>query len=415
MTYHHIPLHRLCFIAALVIILTFTANNAGAQSWEPPYDGSDSAVLYYPDQNAVYIRYGWENRNTDILVIKGKLPKARYYSYNLYNDRTKGTIAAIADFEIKPDHPQGDSYTIYVVPEKLKGQYPNQIIVPDSVVFTSVFLRYYLPENGILADVPLPVLNWKQGDLLQPVSPSLPIPAKNSNEAQALEKIIRADPKRITKKERQVLTSPTASKDEKERIIAKLMTVPIFRQAADPNLLGAFNYNSSGNYPNKDNHYIVMPVNLDSKKLLVVRFKAPTHATVLGDVSKEVRYYSLSQGNEYTNTSLTMHDDQLRVSPDGFVYVVVAKEDEDVKSKARSMGINFMPLLYKERIVLILRHMLPSPTFTSSTREVPVFDNRKSPAEQAAHKSIGGFALIGKLYKRNDWNSMANVTQLSFQ
>jgi hypothetical protein len=391
MTYHHIPLHRLCFIAALIIILTFKADHAGAQSWEPPYDGSDSAVLYNPDQNAVYIRYGWENKKTDILVIKGKLPKARYYSYNLYDDRTKGTIVAIADFEVKPDQPHSDSYTIYVVPEKLKGQYPNQIIVPDSVVFTSVFLRYYLSENGILAGVPLPVLNWKQGDLLQPVSPSLPIPAKNNNEAQALEKLIRSDPKRITKKERQVLTSPTASKDEKDRVIAKLMTVPICKQAADPNQLGAFNYNSSGNYPNRDNHYIVMPVNLNSKSILVVRFKAPTHAVTLGDISKEVRYYSLSQGNEYTNTSITMHDNQLRVSPDGFIYVVVAKEDADVKAKAASMAINFMPLLYKERIVLILRHMLPSPSFSSSTREVPIFDNRISAGEQSADKTIGAF------------------------
>lgn len=396
-------------------MLTFKADHAGSQSWEPPYDGSDSAVLYYPDQNAVYIRYGWENRKTDILVIKGKLPKARYYSYNLYDDRTKGTIAAIADFEVKPDHPQGDSYTIYVVPEKLKGQYPNQIIVPDSVVFTSVFLRYYLPENGILAGVPLPVLNWKKGDQFLPVSPSLPIPAKNNNEAQALEKLIRSDPKRITKKERQVLTSPASSKDEKERVIAKLMTVPIFKQAADPNQLGAFNYNSSGNYPNRDNHYIVMPVNLKNKSLLVVRFKAPTHAVTLGDISKEVRYYSLSQGNEYTNTSITMHDNQLRVSPDGFIYVVVAKEDADVKAKAASMGINFMPLLYKERIVLILRHMLPSPSFSSSTREVPIFDNRKSAGEQSADKTIGAFALIGKFYKRNDWNTITNASQFNFQ
>jgi hypothetical protein len=65
--------------------------------------GSNPDLLYYPDQNAVYYRYGWENNKQQGIVIKGKMPEARYFSFNLYNDYTKSSILALADYEIKPD------------------------------------------------------------------------------------------------------------------------------------------------------------------------------------------------------------------------------------------------------------------------------------------------------------------------
>jgi len=412
------PSHRILNLVTVFpvfsIVFLFLSFSANAQTWEKPYPGNDPTTLYYPDQNAVYFRYGWENKGTGILIIKGQLPKARYYSYNLYDDRTKGSLVALADYEIKADGQNNGAYTIYVVPEKLKGDFPNQIVLPDSVRFTSVFLRYYLPEGGILAGAPTPTLEWKEGETTRPAPPGIAIPTKNSSEAKALEQLIRSDPNRITNDERELLASSTATPQQKERIICKVMTVPIFKHVADPQVLSAFNYNSSGNYPNKDNHYIVMPVNLKKNNVLVVRWKAPTYATQQGDTSKEVRYYSLSQGNEYTNTSITLHDEQLRVSEDGFVYVAVAEDDQEIRSRVKDMNINFMPLLYKERIVLILRHMLPSSDFRNSAREVPAFDNKRPASGQEAQKTMGDYALVGKFIKSSDWKSLTRVDQLGF-
>jgi hypothetical protein len=240
------------------------------------------------------------------------------------------------------------------------------------------------------------------------------MPAKSNSEAKALEQLIRSDPGRITKKERQLLGSPTASMDEKEGVICKVMTVPIFKHQEDQETLHAYNYNSSGNYPNKDNHYIVMPVVLKKKNVLLVRFKAPTYAKQLGDTTRDVRYFSLSEGNEYTNTSITLHDEQLRVSRDGFVYVVVAEDSQETRAKAIELGINFMPLLYKDRIVLILRHMLPSPRFTTSAREVPVFDNQRPVEGQQAGKTIGAFALVGRFVSQSAWASLIHIDQIIF-
>jgi hypothetical protein len=73
-----------------------------------------------------------------------------------------------------------------------------------------------------------------------------------------------------------------------------------------------------------------------------------------------------------------------------------------------------MPWLHKEKLVLILRHMLPSPDFKQSIREVPLFSNMKPAVGQEAELSIGEYALIGKLIKKATWKSSKNLVQLGF-
>jgi hypothetical protein len=412
-----LPANGRLFIALFIPFFFFFESGisfAQNTAWGKPYAGNDSSLLYYPDQNAVYFRYGWENIKDQGIVIKGKMPVARYFSFNLYNDYTKSSIAALADYEIIPDDGDITSYTIHIMPEHKAGKYLNQIILPDSVKIASVFLRYYLPGVNIYANTPLPIIYFFEKDALKPALPGISMAPMSADDMAKLKNLVMANPKIISGKERKLLSSGTATIQEKEPIISKVMTVPIFKHYTDPGFIGAFNYNSSGNFPNKDNHYIVMPVVRKKEDLLVVRFKAPTHALQLGDTSKNVRYFSLSQGNEYTNTSITLHDEQLSVSSDGFIYVVVAKDTKEVRSKAKGMGINFMPWLYADRMVLILRHMLPSPGFKQSTREVPVFDNRKPAKGQEAQHSIGDFALVGKFISKTGWKSVTNIEQLGF-
>lgn len=348
------------------------------------------------------------------MVIKGKIPEARYFSFNLYNDYTKSSIAALADHEILPDEGDGSSYTIYIMPQGKAGKFQNQIILPDSVKIASVFLRYYLARENIYASKPLPEISILENGKLKPTIPSIPMATLSAADIAKIKTLIKSNPQIISGKERKLLSSSSTSIQEKEPVISKVMTVPIFKHYKDPGSIGAFNYNSSGNYPNKDNHYIVMPVIRKKDDVLIVRFKAPTYAHLLGDISKNVRYYSLSQGNEYTNTSITIHDEQLRVSNDGFVYVIVANDSEETKTKANELGINFMPWLYKDKIVLILRHMLPSPDFKFSTREVPLFDKNRPAKEQEAQHKIGAYALVGKFFKKSAWKNVTVIQQFGF-
>jgi len=413
---YSVIIFRLIICSWVSYLSFFNPGSSYAQesSWEKPFVGSDPSLLYYPDQNAVYFRYGWENNKQQEIVIKGRIPDARYFSFNLYNDYTKSSIAALADHEIVPDENDASSYTIYILPEGKTGKFNNQIILPDSVRISSVFLRYYLAKGNIYANKPLPEIRLMENGMLLPVKPSIPQPPMTPADIAKLKGVIAANPKMISSKERKLLASSTSSIEEKEPIISKVMTVPIFRHFTDPGAINAYNFNSGGNYPNKDNHYIVMPVVRRKDDVLIVRFKAPTHATQLGDISQNVRYFSLSQGNEYTNTSITLFDEQLKVSSDGFVYVVVANDKSDIRSRVNEMGINFMPWLYKDRLVLILRHMLPAPSFKLSTREVPVFDKSRPVKGQEAQLVIGDYALVGKFFKMSVFRSIISTSQLGF-
>lgn len=403
------------YIVLCFSIFHVQSSFAQESAWEKPYVGSNPDLLYYPDQNAVYFRYGWENNKQQGIVIKGKMPEARYFSFNLYNDYTKSSIMALADYEIRPDENDASSFTILIAPEGKTANFKNVIILPDSVRIASVFLRYYLPKGNIYANKPLPTINLFENGVLMPAIPGIPQAPITSVDIAKLKGVVTANPKMISGKERKLLASSSASIQEKEPIISKILTVPIFRHYTDPTAIGSYNFNSGGNYPNKDNHYIVMPVIRKKDDVLIVRFKAPSHAFQLGDTTQNVRYFSLSQGNEYTNTSITLFDEQLKVSNDGFVYVVVANDKSEIRSKVNEMGINFMPWLYKDRLVLILRHMLPAKSFTTSTREVPLFDKTKSAKGQEAELAIGEYALVGKFIKAKNFKTVGKIETLGFK
>jgi hypothetical protein len=58
--------------------------------------------------------------------------------------------------------------------------------------------------------------------------------------------------------------------------------------------------------------------------------------------------------------------------------------------------------------------MLPSPGFKQSTREVPLFDNRKPAKGQEAQHTIGDFALVGKFISKSAWKSYSSIEQVGF-
>lgn len=383
---------------------------AGAQTWDKPYPGNEPGILYYPDQYAVYFRYGWDNTTPIVRVIKGKSPKARYFSFNVYDDRTKGSLFALADYKLKMD--TDGTYTIYLVPQGTAERYPNQITIPDSVKYASVFLRYYVPEGDMYASVPLPSIYLSRNGSLAEAPPSIPMPAPDKSQAKAIENILRSDPKRLTGKERKELSSANTPESRKEELVSKIFTMPVFRQYKEPGNIQAYNFQADGNYPNKDNHYILMPVVQDKSKVLMVRFRPPVHATTLGDTTREVRYFSLSQGDEFTRTSLTLYDNQLRVAEDGFVYVAISRDTALLRETSSRLTVNTMLWYHGKYMTLILRHMLPAPSFANSTDHVPLFSPKLKREEQEAGRFIGNYALFGKYIKSSALRSAASPGEL---
>ena len=64
---------------------------------------------------------------------------------------------------------------------------------------------------------------------------------------------------------------------------------------------------TAGTYPNEDNFYLGLPVIRTKNQSLLVRFKTPKFPTKIADYSDaDVRYFSLSQGDEFSYTHGTI-------------------------------------------------------------------------------------------------------------
>jgi hypothetical protein len=355
-----------------VIILIISIQNVIGQSktWSDANVGASKDVLYLPDGNAVYWRYGWQRKTTDTdgIVITGQFPDARYFSYNVYNDVSKSSVGSIADVDIKPDYQ--DSYTIYIVPEGTVINKKNVLYFDKTLQNVSVILRHYLAKDNIFGNKSLPTIAYYDTEkkILKPAPETLSIPS-NSNNSELSE----------------------------EEICKELVAKTFYFNKKD-SLQHSFNLNSGGTYPNNDNHYLTMPMIKSNKDdVCIVKFKAPSYPkSKKGYAKSDVRYFSLGQGDEITHNLYTIADFQFITNPDGFIYLLIADGSNDALiNKAKSLKMNFMPWLVNEKMLLVYRNMLPNPKFKYGTNSVKKIDKAKPLTNQYGDKFIGNYAPIG--------------------
>ena len=325
-------------VALIGSMLFVTCGNASAMSdvrlnvreelegnWDNEFVGENPDVKFYPDAYANYWRFALnrtdEYQNVGIKVT-GSYPDARYMSFNVYNDKNLSPIASITDVDITPDAGSvnpfvtesnaDNSYTIYVVPEgtnNVSGD--NVVYFDDSLNRISVFLRYYLPEQNTKGGVTLPTI--EAFDLTTGETVELP------------------------KKYSKFVDSPSDMRLTVGNYLMKGIINPLFLLNRNGELSA---YHSSGNgmFPNKDNDYLVMPINKQDDEVAVVRFKAPELSTKTNE--GDVRYYSVGQGDDQSHNLLTLSDEDLKVASDGYVYVVISEEEVDVNTE---LEYNYMP------------------------------------------------------------------------
>ena len=403
------------YLTLFLIILFY--GNVQSQTWEKPYVGSDSTVLYLPDANVVYWRYGWKRKVNDKngVVIKGKFPNARYFSYNVYNDDTKMSLGSFTDFEIIPENvgtnpfktPETNnsgSYTLYVVPEGSKISGENILYFPDSLTDVSVILRHYLPEGNINGGKELAKISLLdvETDKILDAPPSVPIPKLSKEEVKTyliplfkkLTKEFEEDPKKVLSK----LEDQRKQKSLKiNELVCKEVVARSFTHFKSGDSIHSFNLQTQGTYPNNDNYYLTMPIIRKGNEILFVKFKNPKYPKSRSDYSKSnIRYFSMSQGDEYTYNYLTLADKDLMVSDDGYIYIIVADNKKNIADKAKELNINYMPWEVNEKMLLIYRQMLPRKEFEHGINKVKKYNNDKNEKGQMADEFIGDFAPFGK-------------------
>jgi hypothetical protein len=197
-----------------------------------------------------------------------------------------------------------------------------------------------------------------------------------------------------------------------EEIICKQVVSNAFNFNKNENKLKSYNLKSDGTYPNKDNHYLTMPICKQEDEVCIIRFKTPSYPTKKEEYAmSDVRYYSISQGDEITYNHKTLSDKELVVSKDGYVYIIIGEEGSEITDFANTKNINFMPWLVKDKMLLIYRNMLPNPTYKNGVNCVPGYDKNNPEKNHEADFYIGAYAPMGIKIKKSILKTMHNISE----
>lgn len=329
-------------ISAATLLLVALPGSAAACSW-PTKSDLDTTNVAFPDEAATYWVTRYEGVPGAEIVIRGRYPDARYFSFHIYDEALR-PVAAVADFETVPDGAGG--YTAGF-----------SFDAPQS---GALIYRVYVsgvpgdPAGGVpLPDVSLRVAGSEQELALGQCEPVPPSTGGTVNQAVKDANYPADAPRGF-----EVGTSDPP-KTERFYGFDRIVLNP-----APPNpVTDAVPRSSGGFWSNQHIAYLTTRFARrdDGRELLVYRFKAPT-------APGQVRYWSVCQ-NEFATQRFVecLADYQAVVGKRGFVTIVIS-DPEDRPANAP----NWLPWggPYYDGLV-IYRHMLPSPRFAEAIQNVP--------------------------------------------
>ena len=376
--------------AALVASLCLPATAAsridqGACSWPTTLDAINFA---YPDTSADYWMTHFGAVPASKLVIRGRYPDVRYFSFHAY-DEAQRPVASVADHEIEPatgTNPfvagEGSgSYKVTVVFEpEPRNPKPNTIYAGTMETGGRnpagwVIYRIYMPDNPRhrTGGVPLPdvTLVTADGAVDLPLESCAyeppPVGQRFDDEiAKANYPFGRGD------RHAPGTHSPPKWKrfygtDREFRDWCKE-----YGQSCDEGPK-----TTSGFLANQQIAYLYARISREYGQVVVVRLKPPTfpdtRAGIEPHTERQVRYWSLCQNNDASQRVVECSADfETVIDNDGYATFVVSDPEDRPSVATRSNGINWLPWggAYYSGI-LIYRHMLPSGNFDAAIQNIP--------------------------------------------
>lgn len=344
--------------------------------WYGEFLGTNPQVPMFPDANANYWTFhlNTERFPNHGVRIRGTKPKARYFSFNVYDDTNFSPVASLSDKLISVTD---DRYEIEVRPSSESGSSENQIQFDQDLTRISVFLRYYLPDGGAYGAVELPEIEVFDLDTGKVVS-------KPSDKGPRYPK--RFFGLRVT-----------------ERFLEKqVQKYFVLNQSQE---FDSFHLKGGGLYPNKDNEYLALPVT-PKDRLAVVRFKAPK----VGGTDPDVRYWSMSLGDDKSLNHWTFSDQDLKAANDGFIYLLISPDT----SKQWTFPEHFQQASWSglDKAILIYRNLLTRPGYPKALADVPVTDVSEPSKRYPARLSIGESAPVGVWTTAKELESKTSLSEL---
>lgn len=378
-------------------------NPSPKEQWGKTLVGGDGTIFAYPDLYVNYWEYTWSTEDHPDLVlrIKGAFPKARFFSFSLYDDEKGEAIGGFADNEIVPDDgsvnpfvvtsPDQGSFTVYIAPSAMDdGQVrrldsPNVCKVKEGVKRATIVVREYLGVDEY-GGVELPSIEAVDIHTMEEVAAPIRM---NSN-----------------------VTSFDVSyshlwSDERDEM-------PFFLATR-----GAY-------YPNNSTDYLFARTILKDDQVLVFSFVPVTiPKTVEEYKTAHARYWSICFGSARdTHSYYSVYDEQAAV-PDGeaCTFVVCMKQNQDleaVRSKVeaeKAKGGHWQLVVWdRERksvegnaigdcIVTMYRNILPDKSWEYSISSMiptpygdPVNTAQENPDKMIARRALGKYGPHGWKY-----------------
>ncbi|PXV52287.1 hypothetical protein SAMN04487785_105358 [Dyella jiangningensis] len=348
--------------------------------WQGPYSVADLPVYNqppYPDTHAAYWTAQFVIPAGASVVLNGTYPVARYMSLISYHTANATPVSDLPDIGIQPDAGSinpfvagapryGSSPTNYTV-QLAAGNAPsspaaNTLYSGTTDQTMTVMYRVYVPDNGLdeAGGVALPAMSIHNAD------GSITTGSAACSAAQASQSLI---PTTIIG---QLAYLPVRLADPPLPVVVWLQTRLILMAA----LVDGF--------ANPDNAYLEASLSRNYGTVAVVTGLRPTtpqtlpNAAVMG--TGNMRYWSLCTYEFYTEATTDCAFDQGLITDSTGNYTIAISQTADRPSNAvPNCGFNWLHWSeagdgdgHTNDGFLILRNMLPDPSFTHAIQNVPL-------------------------------------------
>lgn len=361
------PLH---LVAALLIAsVPWARAHAAASTLEvgcPWVDGSDVKTKNtgFPDANATYgIIWIPVNPGPSVkYVVHGRFPKVRYFGFQSYDGFRPGNlIDSLADARIRA----------------IGGPVPaaNPAVLPANGNYTyeyEIEIRYEAPPANPANRAPNVLyagLDSERGALVKQVvyRTYLPNPGANRMGDEPRPTVTYVGPKgRIDLRD----TPEKGRCDQLKQGTNNLSTFPVLGIAnAQPKWKPVSGAGQYVYYPNGDINYLKALIAARNDDLVLIRAKKPTTAGLPGQgpLNPNLRYWSLCQNELNTSAVVAcLADREMTVQPDGFINVVISKDELRPSNARPDIGYDWLPHGTQDEAVAGFRQLLANPAFAGN-------------------------------------------------
>jgi hypothetical protein len=361
-------------MAAAVLALSLvacTAVSGGASCAWSTMSGATGGVAF-PDLSATYFQLPYVLATGQSIVVHGQYPAARYFSLTTYG-ADLNPIDSSADVAISPDAGSQNPFATVVPTGTANGNYTVTVVNGSApagdgntisggsgpIVVGVLTMRVYLPTDPTTrSGGPLPTATVHNVDGSTRVIPTCSTGAP--------------------------VTGSTSTHTGLQ-LPATTSSPPVFTRQNGASLL-----------PNPDNAYLAAFADWSPGKVIVVRGTAPTFPDTRHGASpavpSDVRYWSVCTNTDVLPLPVVAcaPDDSVPLDAQHRYTVVVSTAADRPATADAAHGVTWLPwgdTTHPQ--VIILRNMLPNPSFAQAVQHVP--------AGQSAAAVMGPYAPIASV------------------